>query len=390
MTPEQWSRVKYIFNAALEQEPDRRGTFVADASAGDDSVRAEVERLLEAQPASADFIEHPAASALLSGRIISHYETAVVPTFRWDTLGEGYLANGMPDKSLEAYSKALSIRPDYGFSLLGRGLALAALGRYDEALEKTSPDFRVQAYLLSRVGRYREASDVLDNGRRETDDAEVNANALVTSAWLWVEQKQYQRAVQDVSAAEKVLNERGNHPLAVLADLIGGVAELRAGDMKSAAARLVPQESRYNGNDRVQSNWAAALEGEVALAQGQYDLAASKFSTAQTKAWRPLGRDDSTVFAASLPSRDGIARVEAARGRRHAAIEEYRRLTVVSPAYPSSAVLEPRHVLELARLLQHTGDKPGALAEYARFLKLWALADAGLPELNEAKNALMP
>ena len=74
MTPEQWSRVKDIFNAALEQEPDRRGTFVADASAGDDSVRAEVERLLEAQPASADFIEHPAASALLSGRIISHYE----------------------------------------------------------------------------------------------------------------------------------------------------------------------------------------------------------------------------------------------------------------------------------------------------------------------------
>lgn len=308
----------------------------------------------------------------------------------WDSLAEGYLATGMPDKALDAYSRALTIRPDFEASVLGRGLALAALGRYDEALEKTSPDFRVQAYLLSRVGRYREAGDVLDNGRRGNDDAEVNANALLTSAWLWVEQKQYQRALHDVGAAQKVLSERGSHPLLVLADLIGGVAELRAGDLKGAAARLVSQESRYDSDDRVQSNWVAALEGEVALAQGRHDLALSKFKTAQTKAWLVLGRDSSTVFAASLPSRDGVARVEVAQGLRHAAIEDYRRLTIVSPGYRSSAPLEPRHVLELARLLQQTGDKPGALTEYARFLRLWANADAGLPELSEAKNALMP
>ena len=84
----------------------------------------------------------------------------------WDSLGEGYLANGMPDKSLEAYSRALAIDAAFEPSILGRGLALAALGRYDEALEKKSPDFRIQAFLLSRVGRYREAAEVLDNGRR--------------------------------------------------------------------------------------------------------------------------------------------------------------------------------------------------------------------------------
>ena len=74
MNPEQWSRVKDIFNAALEQEPGRRPAFIVEASAGDDPVLAEVERLLEAQRESADFIEHPAAATLLSGRIISHYE----------------------------------------------------------------------------------------------------------------------------------------------------------------------------------------------------------------------------------------------------------------------------------------------------------------------------
>ena len=80
--------------------------------------------------------------------------------------------------------------PAFEPSILGRGLALAALGRYDEALEQKSPDFRIQAFLLSRVGRYREAAEVLDNGRVDPRrDAEVNADALLTSAWLLVEQK---------------------------------------------------------------------------------------------------------------------------------------------------------------------------------------------------------
>ena len=122
--------------------------------------------------------------------------------------------------------------------------------------------------------------------------------------------------------------------------------------------------------------------------KASYDQALSSFKAAQTKAWLTLGRDASTVFATNLPSRDGLARVEIARGNRAAAIEEYRRLTAVGPANRSSAVLEPRHILELARLLEKEGDKAGARVEYERFLKLWANADAGLPELTEAKKAV--
>jgi serine/threonine protein kinase len=306
----------------------------------------------------------------------------------WDSLGEGYLANGMPDKALEAYSRALSIDPGFEHSLLGRGLALAGLGRYDEALENASPDFRIQAFLLSRVGRYREALEVLDAGRRESADAEVGANTLVTSAWLSIEQKQYARALVDVRAAQKVLADREGHSLLVLADLIGGVAELRAGDVKSAASRLASLKSRYDKDDRVESNWVAALDGEVSLAEGRHDQAVSSFKAAQSNAWFPLGRDASTVFMVNVPSRDGLARVELGRGNPRVAINEYRRLTSVGAGYRSSAVLEPRHVLELARLLSAEGDHAGARAEYGRFLKFWASADAGLPEVAESKKAL--
>src|SRR5688572_2974556 len=74
MNPEQWSRVKDVFNAALDKEEGARRAYVAETTADDEAVRAEVERLLDAQIASAGFIEQPAASMLLSGRVISHYE----------------------------------------------------------------------------------------------------------------------------------------------------------------------------------------------------------------------------------------------------------------------------------------------------------------------------
>ena len=306
----------------------------------------------------------------------------------WDSLGEGYLANGMAGKSLEAYLRALAIEPTFHASILGRGLALAALGRYDEALERISPDFRVQAFLLSRVGRYREAMAALDSGRAGDDDAEVNANALLTSAWLRIEQKQYVQALDDVRAAQKALEERQGHSLLVLADLIGGVAEIRAGDVKSAVSRLASQTLRHDGSDPVESIWIAALEGETALAQRQYDQAASSFKAAQRRVWETLGRDASTVFATNLPSRDGPARVEMARGNRAAAIEGYKRLTATGVARVAAGVFEPRDVLELARLLDAHGDTAAARVEYERFLKLWANADAALPELSEAKKAL--
>src|SRR5687768_15077450 len=90
MTPEQWSRVKEVFNAALEKDASVRGAFVAEAAAGDESVRAEVERLLNAENESGGFIEEPAAASLLNGRVISHYE--VVRLLGSGGMGHVYVA----------------------------------------------------------------------------------------------------------------------------------------------------------------------------------------------------------------------------------------------------------------------------------------------------------
>jgi hypothetical protein len=55
---------------------------------------------------------------------------------------------------------------------------------------------------------------------------------------------------------------------------------------------------------------------------------------------------------------------------------------------PDRWSFEPRYVLEIARLLERTGDNAGARQEYQRFQDLWKNADPGLPELAEAKRAL--
>ena len=58
------------------------------------------------------------------------------------------------------------------------------------------------------------------------------------------------------------------------------------------------------------------------------------------------------------------------------------------PDLKLSSLLEPRYVLELARLLDENGDRTAARIEYRRFLDFWTHADAQLPELAEARVAL--
>jgi eukaryotic-like serine/threonine-protein kinase len=46
MTPEHWRHVKELFYSALEQAPDERAAFLAEACSEDKTLRAEVESLL--------------------------------------------------------------------------------------------------------------------------------------------------------------------------------------------------------------------------------------------------------------------------------------------------------------------------------------------------------
>ena len=45
MTPERWQKVDKLLEQALEKAPDRRGSFLDEACAGDEDLRQEIESL---------------------------------------------------------------------------------------------------------------------------------------------------------------------------------------------------------------------------------------------------------------------------------------------------------------------------------------------------------
>ncbi|MBA2302282.1 MAG: hypothetical protein H0W08_06565 [Acidobacteria bacterium] len=51
-------------------------------------------------------------------------------------------------------------------------------------------------------------------------------------------------------------------------------------------------------------------------------------------------------------------------------------------------MLDPLHVIALARVLDKAGQRDAAHTEYRRFLELWKNADKDLPEPAEVRAAL--
>src|SRR6185503_3934960 len=60
MSPERWQQVEELYHAALESEPGQRGEFLAQACAGDEELRREVESLLAQSGSRTDALDRPA------------------------------------------------------------------------------------------------------------------------------------------------------------------------------------------------------------------------------------------------------------------------------------------------------------------------------------------
>jgi serine/threonine protein kinase/Tol biopolymer transport system component len=60
MTNQRWQQIKEIFHASLERAPGERGTFLAQACAGDEALKGEVESLIKAHESEGSFIDSPA------------------------------------------------------------------------------------------------------------------------------------------------------------------------------------------------------------------------------------------------------------------------------------------------------------------------------------------
>ena len=66
MDAERWQKIKSVFNAAQEIEPEKCEKFLDDACGNDLDLRREVERLIDSLDNAESFMEQPAAAEVAS------------------------------------------------------------------------------------------------------------------------------------------------------------------------------------------------------------------------------------------------------------------------------------------------------------------------------------
>jgi serine/threonine protein kinase/tetratricopeptide (TPR) repeat protein len=87
--------------------------------------------------------------------------------------------------------------------------------------------------------------------------------------------------------------------------------------------------------------------------------------------------------------KDALARAYEQLGNLDQAIAEYEKLLRIDPKIGPRFLPHPRYHYRLAKLYEKKGDKVRAASELRRFLELWKAADAGQPDLEDAKARLV-
>jgi tetratricopeptide (TPR) repeat protein len=409
-----------LLEALVTRYPDEEDAYEHLAHAYADLAQHEKElavreRAVKAVPTSGSLRNALGYSYLFAGRYpeaIRELETyaRLSPNEPnpFDSLGEAYIITGQPEKAIDSYARALKVQSSFIYSHNGRTVALAILGRYPEALEAaaqfekgladagspTTPARWMSAFLHTRLGRYREAERIVSEGAREAR-AVKSPNAALSfdqlAASVAMERADFGRAIDIAGRMPKTIEELPNpesrRTWTSLSHWLAGVSEARRGRIPQARGRLSDFTKIHNEELPWERSMRRALEGEIALAEGNLSAAETAFAAAEPeiKAESNLNNVGRTFFENAFTSVDGSARVKAARGDLAGALATYRSFLTPDIGRKWTMVLEPRYVLETARLLEKSGDRAAATAEYRRFLDLWKDADPNLPEVAEAK-----
>jgi serine/threonine protein kinase/Flp pilus assembly protein TadD len=330
----------------------------------------------------------------------------------FDSMAWTYLRKGDLDRAQAKFKEALEAEPDYFYSLKGMFYISALKQDYPEAKKWADrlipmakyPNRIIEGYwcralLEFWLGQFKGALETL---REASDLADKisNKNARIFADYIrgciHFERGEFELGLKYLRVCWEY--ETRTYPLSrplnkIIYAYELGLIELELGRIDSARSKLAEIKANLTklGN---MFNWDISsyydfLSAEILLREGKAKAAIGLL--AKMPPQRPPVSFGGSLYPIvnNFPAlKDVLARAYQQNGETDKAIAECARLVTIGPSNPSRALIHPLYYYRLARLYEQKGLKAKAVEQYRSFLDLWRDADAGLPEVADAKKRL--
>ncbi|HUU38437.1 MAG TPA: protein kinase [Candidatus Desulfaltia sp.] len=328
-----------------------------------------------------------------------------------DSLAEAYFLMGKLDEAIAKYKEALAVKPEFLTSNYCLSYIYALKENPAEAmawLEKfisqvPSAGWKGEGYAFKGFyqGWLGSLNQGLDNLKKAEEmlasvgDVSGKARINYLRAFIYLFKGEFDLARKfnkesfDISMNQFPGYEAYNR-IGYLSGL--GLIELKEGKINSAKTRAAEMMSLLPSLTISQRDWGTFITGllqaEVALAEGFPDKAIAFFE--KTALPVPFGMQDVIALACyNAPFfKDVLARAYLQKGDLDRAITEYEKLVTFDPDSRARFLVHPELHYRLAKLYEQKGLKGKAVEQYQKFLDLWKDADAGRPEVEDARKRL--
>jgi len=306
----------------------------------------------------------------------------------YDTRGDLYAQNGQIDEAIESYKKALAIKPDFLVSLFKIGILHLFKKEYAEA-ESVFKAFATSKDLSSRAqgrsalalipvyqGKFNQGltalSDCMAAARAERYAGPEIGYDHIRKAAVYEEQGEWGLAIEETKAGLGVFKNADPDAPFWYRDYY---AYLLSRNDKWAEAEAVVRELKAESDKNWQIRfmyWRA--EGALALARNDLKAAQDYFEKDKTNDFW------GTYFLARIYLQLGSLNKAVAVLEKALSCYFYQRFY--------EPILAVKAYYLLGQAYERSGWTDKAIQKYEEFLDIWKDADAGLPEVTDARQSL--
>lgn len=313
-----------------------------------------------------------------------------------------YMIQGLYDRASAELEKALARTPDNIEVLELEGNLhhlkgdLPAARRLYEQIRKSeeafphAPDLTGRAWLTHLLwlrGEYRQAQKGILEGialAQKSNQIYGEIEQRLMLAYSELQLRRFSQAAEALKPALEMAQIYSNTGTQKIALHLLGLASLGMGRIEEAkrigqqVRQLIERESAPKRMRRYEH-----LMGQIALAEGRTDQAIRHFEQAISLLPGQRENNDEQAFYY-----DGLAAACYQGGLWPRAMETYRAILSLTTGRLTWGDIYARSYYWLGKIYQKIGNSAEAAVHYENFLELWKNADAGMPEVADAKTQL--